>query len=52
MGCGCKNKANQQAQQPIQQVSQAQQQGGGNAAQPKTSVQENVKKIISKYYRR
>jgi hypothetical protein len=52
MGCGCKNKANQQAQQQSQQASATPQQGGGSAAPQKTSVQENVKKVISKYYRR
>ena len=45
MGCGCKNKGNQQAAQtPPQQ-----------AAQPRTAVQnqtvqESVKKVIEKYY--
>ena len=43
MSCGCKNKANQQAQQP-----QAQPQQPSNGS----NVQENVKKIINKYYRR
>jgi len=52
MGCGCKNKGNQQPQQPPQQASVAPQQGGANAAQTKSSVQESVKKVISKYYRR
>ena len=51
MGCGCKNKTNQQVQQ-AQQAQQAQTQTGGNATQVKTNVQENVKKIINKYYRR
>ena len=51
MGCGCKNKTNQQVQQ-AQQAQQAQTQSGGNATQVKTNVQENVKKIINKYYRR
>lgn len=49
MGCGCKNKANQQAQQA--QAPQTQQQGG-NVQETKSSVQENVKKVIQKYYRR
>jgi hypothetical protein len=51
MGCGCKNKANQQAQQAQAQQSPAQQQGG-NTQEVKQNVQENVKKVISKYYRR
>lgn len=45
MGCGCKNKGNQQAAQP--QVNQ-------NVQQPQTvknaTVQESVKKVIEKYY--
>jgi hypothetical protein len=45
MGCGCKNK--QQAQQP-----QTQTQQGANTTQNKTNVQESVKKIINKYYRK
>jgi len=45
MGCGCKNK--QQAQQP---QTQTQTQQGTNTAQ--TNVQESVKKIVNKYYRR
>lgn len=51
MGCGCKNKTNQQVQQ-TQQAQQSQTQAGGNASQSKSNVQENVKKVISKYYRR
>ena len=47
MGCGCKNK--QQAQQP---QTQTQTQQGANTAQNKTNVQESVKKIINKYYRK
>lgn len=50
MGCGCKNKGNQ-AQQG-QQVQTQQTQQGANAAQSKTNVQESVKKVINKYYRR
>jgi hypothetical protein len=49
MGCGCKNK--QQAQQPIQPV-QTQNQQTTQTEQTKANVQENVKKVISKYYRR
>jgi len=56
MSCGCKNKANQQAQQAQQaQTQQTQtqvQQQGGNVSETKGSVQENVKKVIQKYYRR
>jgi hypothetical protein len=48
MSCGCKNK--QQAQQPQTQTQT--QQGGGNTAQNNTNVQESVKKVIQKYYRR
>ncbi len=47
MGCGCKNK--QQAQQP---QTQTQTQQGANTTQNKTNVQESVKKIINKYYRK
>ena len=47
MGCGCKNK--QQAQQP---QTQTQTQQGANTTQNKTNVQESVKKVINKYYRR
>jgi len=44
MGCGCKNKGNQQAAQAPQ-----------TAQAPKTtvtneSVQESVKKVVEKYY--
>ena len=47
MSCGCKNKANQQAQQPQSQPQQTQvQQQGGNVSETKGNVQENVKKII------
>jgi hypothetical protein len=48
MSCGCKNKQNQQAQQPQQpqtQVQPQQQPSGSN-------VQESVKKIVQKYYRK
>jgi hypothetical protein len=48
MGCGCKNK--QQAQQPQTQTQT--QQSGTNSAQNKANVQESVKKIVQKYYRR
>ncbi len=51
MGCGCKNKSNGQTQQVQAQKSSPQQQGG-NTSEIKQNVQENVKKIISKYYRR
>jgi hypothetical protein len=52
MPCGCKNKANQQTQQAQQVQAPQTQQQGGNVAETKSSVQENVKKVISKYYRR
>jgi hypothetical protein len=42
MGCGCKNKANQ-AQTPQQEVKTQQQ------SKVKT-VNENIKKIVEKYY--
>lgn len=48
-GCGCKQKQ-QETQQA--QTQQAQTQQGTNTQQTKSNVQENVKKIISKYYRR
>ena len=48
MGCGCKQK--QQAQQAQQAQTQTQQ--GANTTQNKTNVQESVKKIINKYYRK
>jgi hypothetical protein len=51
MGCGCKNKSNQQAQQAQTQQTQVQQQGS-NVTETKGNVQENVKKVINKYYRR
>ena len=47
MGCGCKNK--QQAQQP---QTQTQTQQGSNTAQNNANIQESVKKIVQKYYRR
>ncbi len=49
MGCGCKNKANQQQAQPTQAQTQ---QAVQTNAQTSSNVQENVKKVISKYYRR
>ena len=54
MSCGCKNKANQQTQQTQQAQTQQTkvQQQGGNVSETKGNVQENVKKIINKYYRR
>jgi hypothetical protein len=45
MGCGCKNK--QQAQQPQPQTQQ-----GANTTQNQANIQESVKKIVNKYYRR
>lgn len=45
MGCGCKNKGNQQASAP-QQVPRPQQETVKNQ-----SVQESVKKIVEKYYK-
>ena len=45
MGCGCKNK--QQAQQPQPQTPQ-----GANTTQNQANIQESVKKIVNKYYRR
>jgi hypothetical protein len=45
MGCGCKNK--QQAQQPQPQTQQ-----GANTIQNQANIQESVKKIVNKYYRR
>ena len=51
MGCGCKNKANQEAQQAQTQQASTQQQGG-NVQETTSNIQENVKKVISKYYRR
>jgi hypothetical protein len=44
MGCGCKNKGNQQASTP-QQAPRPQQETVKNQ-----SVQESVKKIVEKYY--
>ena len=49
MGCGCKNK--QQAQQGTN-TQGANTQQSANTTQTKTNVQESVKKVISKYYRR
>ena len=51
MGCGCKNKTNGQTQQAQTQQASTQKQGG-NAQEVKQNVQESVKKVISKYYRR
>jgi hypothetical protein len=51
MGCGCKNKQNSQ---PTVQTTQSQvnQQSIQNiqTQQQQTSVQENVQKVIEKYY--
>ena len=47
MGCGCKNKGNQQVAQAPAQASQPAQQR--QAVQNQT-VQESVKKVIEKYY--
>jgi hypothetical protein len=49
MSCGCKNKANQQQAQQSQVQTQ---QANTNTAQNNTNVQESVKKVIQKYYRR
>lgn len=49
MSCGCKNKANQQQAQQAQVQTQ---QANTNTAQNNTNVQESVKKVIQKYYRR
>ena len=48
MGCGCKQKQNQQAEQPQQPQTQAQPQQPANGS----NVQESVKKIVQKYYRK
>jgi hypothetical protein len=50
MGCGCKNKANQAQQAQPVQTQQAQQ--GASTAQNNNNIQESVKKVINKYYRR
>lgn len=45
MGCGCKNKGNQQtAAAPQQQVKTE------NASTKNQTVQESVKKIVERYY--
>ena len=47
MGCGCKNKGNQQA---AQAPTQAQQPTVQRQAVKNQTVQESVKKVIEKYY--
>lgn len=44
MGCGCKNKANQEAQ-PTQQSVSPQTQTTNNS-----TIQESIKKVVEKYY--
>jgi DNA-binding protein Fis len=39
-GCGCKNKSNEQSQQPVQTQQQ----------QANETVKDSVKKIVEKYY--
>jgi len=50
MGCGCKNKGQEQQGQQTQQGANTQE--STNTTQTKANVQESVKKVISKYYRR
>ena len=45
MGCGCKNKGNQQAAAAPQQQVSTQNEGTKNQ-----TVQESVKKIVERYY--
>lgn len=47
MGCGCKNKGNQQSQQ-VQQTPQVE---SAQKQVKTTNVQDSVKKIVEKYYR-
>lgn len=44
MGCGCKNKGNQAAQQPPQSAQPAKEQ----VKSP--NIQESIKKVVEKYY--
>ena len=46
MGCGCKNKGNQQAAPAPQQQVNTQ-----NESTKNQTVQESVKKIVEKYYK-
>lgn len=49
MGCGCKNKQNTQTVQTQTTQAQINQQNAQNI-QTQTNVQENIKKVIEKYY--
>ena len=51
MGCGCKNKQNtQQTVQTQTTQSQINQQNAQNLTSNTNNVQENIKKVIEKYY--
>jgi hypothetical protein len=47
MGCGCKNKGQQ-----AQPVSQPNTQGAQQPQQPNNSIQESIKKVVEKYYKK
>lgn len=51
MGCGCKNKG-QQAQPVSQPVNQPNTQGVQKPQTPNSSIQESIKKVVEKYYKK
>jgi hypothetical protein len=48
MGCGCKNKGNQEQQPTTQQGQQPSQPEGQKTNNQ--SIQESIKKVVEKYY--
>lgn len=50
MGCGCKNKGNNQPSQPQQNNQPQQIQPNVQTGPTQQSVQETIKKTIEKYY--
>jgi len=49
MGCGCKNKGVQPPQQPQTQTTPS---GAQPAPQPNNTIQESIRKVVEKYYKK
>jgi hypothetical protein len=48
MGCGCKNKGVQPPQQPQTQTTPS----GAPAPVPNNTIQESIRKVVEKYYKK
>jgi hypothetical protein len=48
MGCGCKNKGVQPPQQPQTQTTPS----GAPAPAPNNTIQESIRKVVEKYYKK